>query len=230
MIAMNQYRIILFFLLVALSAQTQAQTRAFLRNKITEWGECKSVAITKHGGDLAIYGKNGWAKTGNVPSGLIDEIRSKNSRGETLQDVVVTEDGSWLLLYGENGMSWGGLTDDLTKVLREYNRRAEVITSVAFNDSGDWLVVGEQHWTCSSTELTDFIKAGAQSFGNVWTAHFNDDGLVVVYDKGIKYDGEVPENVIDALNEVEFDVYRFKFLPDGSYFMADRKGSYKYFF
>lgn len=224
---------LLVLVLVGLSASMDlvAQSRQFLRTKIQEWGECKTVAITQHGGDLAIYGTNGWAKTGRVPDDLISEIREKKANGEVIQDVVVTEKGLWILLYGENGLSWSaGISGALVSELRKYNNRGETITSVAMNDEGYWLVIGNEHWTASEGELRQVVKDGQSTFGQVWTAHFNDDGLIIVYENGVKYDGEVPDSVLKALDDVEFDVYRLKFLPDGSYFMADRNGHYDYYF
>ena len=54
-------------------------------------------------------------------------------------------------------------------------------------------------------------------------------GLVAVYENGYKFLGDVPDNLIEKLNETDLDVYRLKFLSDGSYFIADEEGNYVYF-
>lgn len=214
----------------ALAEKIFGKQRAYLRGKIKEWGQCKTVAITVAGGNLALYGNNGWAKTGKVPSNLIDKIKEIEAEGKIINDVVLTENGAWVLLFGKNGYASSGVSEDLMEELKEYAGNQEEIVSVAYNDSGHWMVIGDHSVTASSEEITEFVREAPKEFGELWTAHFSDDGLVLVYENGLRYEGEVPDSVKKAMDDIEFDVFRLKYLPDGSYFISDRDGNCRYFF
>ena len=56
-----------------------------------------------------------------------------------------------------------------------------------------------------------------------------DDGMVLCFEEGYKYLGEVPDTLRNKLKETSIDVYRVKFLSDGTYFIADKKGTYAYY-
>lgn len=141
----------------------------------------------------------------------------------------LTEDGCWLILYGDNGFVWEELDPDLEQQLREYNDEAEVVTSVAFNDQGEWIVISSDHVSASSDELTEWIQEGIEKFGQLWTAHMTDDAVMLCFENGYRYRGDVPENLLDTLRETDIDVYRVKFTSDGCYFIADVDGTYDYY-
>jgi hypothetical protein len=214
---------------VTLAAAVSAQTsRAYIREQIERWGSCRTVAITKTNGDLAIYGSNGWASSG-IPKGLENKIRSLNADGEYIRDVVLTEGGRWLILYGDNGYSWDGIPDGdplLTK-LREYNKQRQRITSVTFNDYGDWAVVTTNYFSASDNELMALLKECNEKFGQIWTVCFSDDGAVAVFEDGFRYRGNVPQNLKNALSRTDLDVYTLK-IAGASWFFADADGNYDY--
>ena len=85
------------------SLQVSAQSREALRQQIDEWGECRNVAITETNGDLALYGKNGYANLG-CPEDLNAAIKELNNQNLFIADVQLTEEGRWVILYGNNGV------------------------------------------------------------------------------------------------------------------------------
>lgn len=213
--------------LVLFSGNVFAQNgRSFIRESISEYGECKNVAITKYNGDLMLYGENGWAAS-SCPDGLTAALSELNDEGVTINDVQLTEDGSWLVLYGRNGFKWNGIPNDLEEEIKEYNDEAERITSVTFNDSGDWIVISEEHISASNTNVLEWLSDGMEEYGQVWAACVTDDAMVVVYAGGYKFLGNVPESLKEALGETSLDVYRIK-IAGTAWFFADKHGNYRY--
>jgi len=203
--------------------------RAFIKENIEKWGGCKNVAITATNGDLAFYGKNAWASTGPTPKGLTDALDDLYEKDELIDDVVLTENGYWIVLYGNNGFRYDDdIPSDLYAEMRRYNKDDEVITSITLNDNGDWIIISEKHFTASNPNITEWLKEGMERHGGIWAAHITNDAMVAVFEKGYKYFGKVPEDLKDALEKTNINVYRLKFTPEGSYFFADRKGRYAY--
>ncbi len=93
-------------------------SREYIRSAIREWGECRNVAITRTNGDIALYGRNGCARS-NVPSGLSDAITELNNDNEYIDDIQLTESGRWLIIFGNNGLQWSRIPYSLERKLRE---------------------------------------------------------------------------------------------------------------
>lgn len=218
---------LLVLLFTVFSASTgYAQSRAYIRNAIDNWGECRNVAITRYNGDLALYGTNGYAMKG-CPQGLNDAISELHDDDEYIDDVQLTEEGRWLVLYGDNGLIWNDIPYSLETKLRDYHKRGEVITSVTFNDAGDWIVITTNYFSCSDTEIQDWLVEGHEKFGQLWAACITDDALVAVFEDGYRVFGDIPTSLSNALRETSLDVYRLK-IAGTSWFFADEDGNYQY--
>ena len=209
------------------SPTSEREGRKFLRDQIEEWGECKNVAMTMTGGDVALYGKNGWAAQG-APKAMTKKFKELNASNQLIDDIVLTEDGNWVILWGTNGISSYGTPSGLYPKLKKWNAEGEVITSVTFNDSGDWIAITKTKYAASSEKVVKYIQDGENEFGEFWAAHLTNDGLILCYEKGYKFIGNVPKNLIKKLNETKINVFRIKFLSDGTYFIADFNGNYSY--
>ncbi|MBD8019117.1 hypothetical protein [Kaistella pullorum] len=219
----------LLFIFLILSTFSYGQGRKFLKDKIREWGECKNVAMTLTGGDIALKGKNGWAASG-VPKSLTNKLSSLNENNELIDDIVLTENGRWLILWGNNGISSYGTPTSLDSKLTEWNDNGEMIYSITFNDNGDWVVISKTKFSASSSKIIDWISEGEQKYGELWAASITNTGLVVVYERGYKFLGDVPSSLKNKLDETKLNVFRLKFLSDGAYFIADFAGNYAYYF
>ena len=205
----------------------EVSSREYIRRTISKWGSCRNVAITSYGGDIALNQGNAYAYK-NIPSDLAESIDELHDKGEYIDDIQLTEEERYLILYGNNGMIYKGLPDELEEKMKEYNENNEVVTSITFNDEGDWIIVSTEHICASSTDIQDFIKEKMDEYGGLLAAHLTDDGLVLCYEGGYRFLGNVPENLKQALRESSYDVYRIKFTSQGSYFFADKKGRYQY--
>ncbi len=214
--------------LVLLTVSGFAQSRAYIRDAIKEWGQCKTVAITDKAGDIAVYGSNGYAYAGEIPEELMKSIKELNEKNEEITDISLTEGGRWVVLYGDNGMVYSGVSTELEKEMSSYNSRGDRITSVALNDEGDWIIISKEYYTVSDGDLKGFVADGVEKYGALYAAHLTDDGLVLVYEKGFKFLGTVPSELTDILSKETKDVYRVKFTSAGHYFISDRKGWYRY--
>jgi hypothetical protein len=212
------------FLLLAIGSFGQG--RSFIRQKIKEWGACRNVAITKTNGDLALYGRNGCAKS-RLPYKLSKTITELNRDNKYIDDIQLTENGSWLILYGTNGFRWSGIPYSLEKKLRQYNNDYEVVYSVTFNDAGDWIIISKDHYASSDSRITAWLKKGTDEFGRLWAACVTDDALVAVYARGYKFLGDVPYSLKKALEKTRLNVYRLK-IAGSAWFFADKKSNYEY--
>ena len=213
--------------IMAISIPMSAQSsRQYIKDEIRRRGECRNVAITKTGGDLMLYGRNGYASKG-CPASLTRKLKELHDEGQYIDDVQLTESGSWLILWGNNGCSWSDIPYSLEKKLREYNDDGEIINTVTFNDDGDWIVITDTKYSASNTTYLDWLKEGERVHGELWTAHISDDAIVAVYENGYKYGGNVPASLREKAHSVTFDVYRLKFAGT-AWFMADKNGNYSY--
>lgn len=222
-----------FFLILAVLLSTAVSlfaqnSRAYIKDQIREWGSCRNVAITLTGGDLALNETNAYASSG-IPQDLLDALKELNEAGEYIDDVQLTEDGRWLVLYGDNGFRWNDIPSSLEQKLREYNRDQEVVTSVTFNDKGSWIIISTEHISSSDPDIYDWIEEGMEKYGQLWAAHMTDEALILCYENGFRHSGNIPENLKQKLSETNLDVYRIKFLSDGSFFIADKEGHYDYY-
>ena len=180
--------------------------RSYIKQSINEWGSCRNVAITQYGGSVALNWNNAYASYG-IPSLLASALKELNNKKEFIDDVQLTEGGRWLVLYGDNGFRWSGIPADLESTLRQYNNDREVVTSVTFNDNGGWIVISNDHVTASTSEVNGWIREGMESFGQLWAAHMTNDGLVLCYERGYKFMGNVPDNLLSMLKSKCFDHY-----------------------
>lgn len=199
------------------------ESRSYIKEHIKEWGSCRNVAITLTGGDLALNGLNEFAAL-DIPERLKQELIVLQNDGEYIDDVQLTEKGDWLILYGDCGVVYNNLPDGLVEMINYYNENKMVITTITFNDYGDWIIIAWDGFTASSTDIKDLIKNGQEEYGALISAHLNNSGLVLNFDRGYKTLGQVPDVVMEKLRETTFNVSRIKFLPDGTCFIADEKG------
>lgn len=202
-------------------------SRDYVRNSITSWGTCRNVAITDTGGDIALNYNNQYAYSG-IPTSLANAIKELHDESEFIDDIQLTENGNWLILYGNNGFQWSNIPSDLEDAMREFNNNEEVVTSATFNDRGDWILISTEHIKASTSNIYEWIQDGMESFGPLWAAHITNDGLVLCFENGYKYLGNVPDRLKDALHSSKYNVYRIKFTSGGSYFFADKDGRYTY--
>ena len=218
---------LLFLALYVFTCSVEAQnSRELIRNHITKWGECKNVAITKSNGDLALYGENGWVGTG-LPSLLSERLSDLNDEGRLIDDVQLTEEGRWIILFGDNEFYWYDIPYSLERRLKTMHEENEIVLSVTFNDDNDWIVISKDHYAASSEEIQNWLKEGAKEFGMLWAACLSDDALVACYEKGYKFLGNVPDNLVKALQSSRLNVFRIK-IAGASWFFADIEGECNY--
>lgn len=215
-------RLLLFFFCFVNLLPVFAQ-RDYIKQVIGEWGNCRNVAISKYRGSVALSLNNAYACSG-VPRGLANALKELHDEGEFIDDVQLTELGSWLILYGNNGFQWNDIPKSLENKMRSFNSNGEVITSVTFNDRGDWIIISTEHISSSSDNIYSYIKTCMEEYGALLAAHLTDTGLVLCFEEGFTFLGNVPVRLKNALKNADFDVYRIKFLDDGSYFFANKNG------
>lgn len=203
-------------------------SRDYIKKNIHSWGSCRNVALTDYGGDLALNYTNQYASSG-IPRSLANAMEELHDDGEFIDDVQLTENGNWLILFGNNGFRWFNIPSDLEATLRKANNNGEVVSSATFNDYGDWILISTSYIRASTSSIYDWIEEGMKSMGPVWAAHITNDGLVLCYERGYKFMGNVSDKLKNALRASRFNVYRIKFTSNGAYFFADGDGRYDYY-
>lgn len=203
-----------------------AQGRQYIKEQIAIHQNCRNVAITRTNGDLMIHGRNGYACS-SCPQALLNKLKDLNAKNIEIRDVDLTENGSWVVVDGSNNLSWSNVPFGLEQKMREFNRNGYLITSVTFNDNGEWIIISTGYFAASSPELQQKIKDGIAQYGQIWSACITNDACVIVYERGYKYIGDVPQSLQTALRQTSLNVYRVK-IAGTSWFFADRNGSYQY--
>lgn len=216
--------LILAMCLTATSVSAQ-RDRSYVKNQMKKWNSCKNVAITKTNGDVALYGKCGYAAS-NVPTGLLNKLRELNKANTLIDDVQLTESGKWCVLYGRNDAAWVNAPSALSSKIHDFHNKNYVVRSITFNDHGDWVIVSDEYYATSSTDLTNWLKNGSSKYGRLWAVCVTDDAAVAVFANGFCVRGDVPEDMLSALRSTSFNVYRLK-VSGSSWFFADEDGNYK---
>ena len=216
------FMLTLLFVVNLMNAQN---SRDYIKQQITLWGECKNVAITETNGDLALHGENGWVGSG-LPPGLADELNKLNNESELIDDVQLTENGRWIILYGDNGFRWSDIPYSLERKIKVFNSEGDIVFSVTFNDNNDWIIISKERYAASSVELQNWLQEGANEFGMLWAACLTNEALVACYQGGYKFLGNIPYSLKEALTATKMNVYRIKIAGE-AWFFSDFYGNYQ---
>ena len=92
------------------------------------------------------------------------------------------------------------------------------------NDNGDWIVVSRTGFMASETRLIEYLQQGVQKFGNPYSAHMTDTGLVICYERGHTWLGRVPPELKEKVTASGAGRFRVRFLDNGAWFYADENG------
>ncbi len=143
------------------------------------------------GWSVALNGINDYVTVG-IPDSIEKELAELKEKGEYIDDIQITEVESWLILYGDNELVYRGLSEGLEKAVLAYHDDNEVIHIVAFNDLGDWIIISRDNYSVSSTVLSDEIDTGMKEYGNLVSAHMNNEGILLCFETGYKILGKAP--------------------------------------
>ena len=219
-------RILLLFVVAFTSIVfCNARDRFYIKNCIDKWETCRNVAITDKGGDIAFVGTNKCAYD-RIPTNLAKQIDNLNDSAYYINDIQLSEKGRWFISYGDGLMRWHKIPAMLKSCLYELIADRHTIKSVTFNDHSDWIVVYDNGQVRSSfTRMEDWVSDGSAKHGTLRFAQINNEGMILAFERGYMYLGNVSQKLKDALREATFDVTVIKFTPEGAYFIGDQKGN-----
>lgn len=224
---MKSVLLVLALGLTATSAFAQ-RDRSYVKTQISKWGQCKNVALTRRNGDVALYGRCGYAAS-NVPTALLDKLKELNRSNTLIDDVQLTESGRWCVLYGKNDATWTNNSPaGLISKINEFHNNNYMVRSITFNDLNQWVIVSDEYYATSSSDLTNWLQNGSNKYGRLWAVCLTDDAAVAVFANGFCVRGDVPNDLLDALRSTSFNVYRLK-VSGSSWFFADQNGNYRYY-
>ena len=219
--------LLIAFIAITCFTISNARDRAYINNCIRMWGICRNVAITDKGGDVALIGSNKCAYD-RIPRDLAKNIDNLNDSAYYIHDIQLTEKGRWFIRYGNGLLRWHNIPVMLKNCLYQLLADRQTIKSVTFNDNSEWIVICESGIVRSSfIKMEDWVEAGSQKYGELRFAQINNEGMILAFERGYFYLGNVSQKLKDALREADFDVTVIKFTPEGAYFFGDQKGNSK---
>jgi len=228
-ISYNMKRLLLLaFIAFTCISVSSARSRLYINNCMQQWGYCRNVAITDKSGDIAL-GNNVCAYD-KIPSELAKSIDNLNDSAYYIHDVQLTEKGRWFIRYGNGLLRWHKIPVLLKNAIYELIARGNVIQSVTFNDNSEWIVVyGNGEVRSSFIKMDDWVKNGKEKYGALRFAQINNEGMILAFERGYMYLGNVSEKLKEELRKADFDVTVIKFTPQGAYFFGDQKGNSKFY-
>ena len=157
---------------------------------------------------------------------LAKQIDNLNDSAYYINDIQLSEKGRWFISYGDGLMRWHKIPAMLKSCLYELIADRHTIKSVTFNDHSDWIVVYDNGQVRSSfSRMEDWVNDGSAKHGTLRFAQINNEGMILAFERGYMYLGNVSQKLKDALREATFDVTVIKFTPEGAYFIGDQKGN-----
>ncbi len=222
---MKRILLLIAVVLTAVNASL-ARDRYYVNHNIRSWDHCRTVAITDKGGDIA-FGPEKYSYD-KIPAELANTIDNMNDSAYFINDVQLTEKGRWLIHYADGMMRWHRIPGLLKNAIYELISRGHSITSVTFNDNSDWIVLTDKGEVRSSfIKMDDWVRDGTAKYGKLCFAQINNEGMILAFERGYMYLGNVSQRLKDELREAKFDVKVIKFTPQGAYFFGDMKGNTK---
>ena len=219
---MKRKIIVMTALLVTGLVVMYAQDRSHIKNDISRWGRCLNVALTQTRGNVAMDGtRASWA---NIPNELHTELQGQVNRGSRIWDVHITESGAWVMVTSTTVISSRGVPTEFQNTHMRMSREGNNVLAASFNCHGQWIIIGERTWSSSNAEFA-WIQSGANQHGNPVSACFTNEGLVVVFQRGIIGAGTYPAGMWAAARDYGGGVAKF---AGNSWFVADRNGSFSF--
>ena len=202
--------------------------RGYIRKFIDEREECRIVAITKEGGNVAVVGKNTSAVCGTYPNKLWDALKEISNAGHRITDVCLTDKGKWVVLFGKNGYRSDGLPEQMCNWLSRFHDDKEALLSATVNDRGDWAVISDKHFISSSTKIQNRLNEGMAECGNPLSVSITDDAGVAVFERGYYWWGNYTKDLRESIKKSDFKPSVIRMAGD-SWFYANESGKYYWY-
>lgn len=211
---------------LSIANEQKKNSRASIRNSITNWGGCKGGALSNYMGTVALYGSNGYSYTAAIPERLKEVLREKHGAGCVFNDITITDGGSWLLIYNSDGYIGYGMPSGLKSAMD--NLVDESIQSASFNDKNEWVLVTDENIYSFDSGVTRFFSSYEDVYGKLQTVNVFAGGAVACYKNGYTFYGRVPASVVNEISSFSHTPYVVKFDSSGSFLMCTKSGAYKY--
>jgi len=200
--------------------------RDYVKTTIKQWGQCRSVAFTMLNGTVAIAGRN-MAAWQNVPNDLHQQLSAIANRdnGPYISDVQLTEGGQWVIV-GDQIIFGNTVRPELINEVKRLVGRGESINSITLNDFGRWIIITDTSFSASDSNTGSWLSNNRNNLGSLQTACLTaDNSLLAVFDRGMVYQGNLPDGLVKALGSTNLDINLIKVSLD-TWFFADANGNY----
>lgn len=197
-----------------------ASRLSYIRDTISEWGACRTAALTTSGIGIAVVDDNVCAVT-QAPESLVKTLRSIYDAEERISDLHVTEQGKWVVITGRNGWSADGAPEAMIADLRRANETDALIRSACFDDSGRYVIVTNKTVFHNLGDTFVNLRSKAEeSWGELLSVSFSAQGMTLCCASGVLYHS-VPATLAAALRELTWLPRVIKFTDDGDYIITD---------
>jgi len=89
-------------------------------------------------------------------------------------------------------------------------------------------IISRTGFMASDTRLIEYLQAGSERYGQPYSAHLTDRGLVICYERGYTWLGSVPSELKEKVISTKVDAFRMNFLDNGAWFFADQVGRFSW--
>jgi len=114
--------------------------------------EFNCVAFAPTGGWTLFWGQNGSWTEGHVPADAFKAIAQVGTAGGKLRSIAYGPHGAWVLMFDKTGLYFGGVPDDLAKVLGDAVKHGLSVKCVDFYGN-DWICLTNNGWWTSNNNL-----------------------------------------------------------------------------
>lgn len=214
-----------------------AKALTTLTDAITEWGQCKTGALTEKGTGVAIYGRNGWQTTGMTSSAekdLNSKLHDINDNKYTILDVTMTETDRWCVLYskeeGKTSASWYNAPNGAGDKIKQLFADGDLFRSISFTDK-DYVIITDKHYTASNDWDKERLDKAHELYGSILSVCTTSKGIIVVCQRGVYYD-RIPEKVAYKIRSFieKYGAIQFvKFTDSGTCLITSKDESYMYY-
>ncbi len=212
---------------MSLGADAQNYDLSVFRKGVDSWPSLRGCAFGETRGVVAWYSSNGY-RYAYADQKVRDILSQVNSNSQYIDYISLADNGNYVII-SENGKRWHArgpqsFYDALNSVADNGG-----IKSATIDINNHYFIIGKNGTIKTNYDSwRSFYNSHKSSMGEGRSAWSNGNAFVVCFDRGVKYMGEVPVNVCEKLNEIDFIPDFVQFGKCGNYTISTNKGRAKY--
>lgn len=219
--------LIIILVLSCTSIQAQNISVNCIRDAINGWQSLRGVALGEACGNLAWYGHNGYSYQ-DLRQNIIDVLLNIYKQQQRIDYISIANNGNYVFVHN-NGGCWSALgSQDFYNALNDLLNSGG-LRSATVNSSNQYFIVGKNGSIRTNVDnWRNFYNTEKQRLGNIKTAWCNDYAIVICFERGYSYYGQMPISVRNDLNGLDWAPDVIQFEKNGNVVAAQENGRYFY--